>query len=167
MSYLPFQSTTISERHSMAHIQDLLENSGFDQVASIADRISGRRAVVAVWEGAEFRFEVDLTKVEEKAIENLSDRKRRYIEDETEEAGNILADVRAKALKVGWRLMHEHIKGLCDSIKWGVISPSQAFSGFLQLPNGTSVADQITEAIKGGKLTSSSFSSMLKIEDKS
>lgn len=163
MAYMPYENTTVSERRSIADIQDMLEKTGFDQVASVSDTKSGRRAVVAIFKGGEFHFEVDIKQMEIAAIDNLSDRKRKIIKGAesndyyADEAEEIKEGVRSKVSKVGWRIMHDQIKHICVAIKWGVITPADAFSGYLKLPNGDSVSNQVTQAIETGKLTSPSF----------
>jgi len=131
-NYMPYQNTTISERKSMLQVQELLEGAGFDQVATVCEKKSGRRAVIAMYGGAEFRFEIDTVAMREK----------------------ISKRVRIDVMKVGWRLMWAQVKETCDGIKWGVITPAQAFSGYLCLPDGRTVANQVTEAIENGSIKS-------------
>jgi hypothetical protein len=147
-TYLPFQNTEISSTRSIGDIQSMLEETGFDEIATVLNARNGRRAIIAVYRGVRFRFEIDIQVV----LKTLYEHSSRFDE--------------AKAARVAWRMMREQIKALCDGIKLKVISPSQAFAGFCELPDHTTIADRLATAIETGKLESGSLLGPTLLEDK-
>ena len=124
---LPYQTTTVSERTSMTNIQVMLENTGFEQTAVITDH--GVHKIIAVYKRQSFEFDIDTESIVTAMINDLGHRSISNIRNKTEWGEKKLRDIQLQAVKVGWRLMYIHIKAVCDSIKLGVISPSQAFAG--------------------------------------
>jgi len=157
---LPFLTTKVSERTSMAAIQDLLESVGFEQTGQLTQR-DGRRVVMAMQGKATFHFEVDPKRVENAVIAQMSNRKRKKMQDvEDWEAEEIRKEVQEQAIRIGWRLMHEKVKATVDSIRLNVETIAEAFGSHMLLPGPDGpikVADALTKGMADGSITSPGF----------
>jgi len=152
----------------MTTIQMELENIGLDQSAII--RQPKRRAVAVQCEGAEFLFEIDTEIIVEGLVKNSSDRRKRGVRLENEQCLRVLAEMHEQAGRIGWRHLAYQVKSICDGIKLGVLSPMQAFAGYLQLagPNGgrKPLAMHLTELASQGRMISPQSVMPLALKDK-
>lgn len=168
MASLPYEKTTISEQTSMTKIQMELEEIGLNQSAII--RQPKRKAVVVQNSGAEFLFEVDIELVVESLIKNSSTRRKQNIRLKNQEGPRVLDEMYGQAARIGWRHLAWQVKTICDGIKLGVLSPMQAFAGYLQLagPNGSRkpMAMHLTELVNNGQAISPRTVMPLMLEDK-
>ena len=169
MGYLPYATTKVSEHTSMTDIQMALEKVGLDETAII--RQPKRKAIAVQCEGAEFLFEIDVERVVESLVKHSSDRRKRNIKLENEDGIHALAEIYEQAGRIGWRHLAYQVKSTCDGIKLGVLSPMQAFAGYLQLaaPNGARkpLAMHLTEMVNNGQFLSPRSVMPLMLEDKS
>ena len=163
MSYLPHQNTTVSERKSMSEITEMLESAGFESTGQASKH--GRKVVFGEWHGAVFHFEIEVDKVREAIVKNLSKTKIRNIRNKTEYGKQEIEKATEQAIRIGWRLLSVHVKEICTSIKYGVISPVQGFAGHLMMTTSDggqmTLSDQITLGIEDGKVQSPSYSPLL------
>jgi len=163
MKYLPFENTNIPARRSLSEIQAMLEETGFTETGQI--NINGQNTIVAGYKGATFRFEVYKQNIIDTLIKNLGERTKIQIRNKTPQGISKMIDIDKQAMKIGWRLIYLQVKALCDSIKLGVITPAQAFAGYLVTGQNETLADRLTESIETGKLKSNSILSPLLIEE--
>lgn len=142
MAEIPFLTTTVAVVKTVHEISGMLAETGFDQIATIQDSKGGQYRVIAVYRGAQFEFAVNSTGVAEKI---KSEAPTRYYNR-----------VDTLAPMIAWRCLYHAVKSACDSIKLGVVSPAQAFSGMLVIErhkDGTTVllSDRLTENIEAGQ----------------
>lgn len=152
MAEIPFLTTKVTARKSLNDCTYMLEETGFEQVAAISDKSAGQYRVVAVYRGAQFEFRVRTEPIIEAIKRSLSSRTRRMRKDD--QAWH--DDLAQRAFDIGWRMMFAYVKSTCDSIKLGVVSPAQAFSGMLVIErhkDGSTVllSDRLTENIEAGQ----------------
>ena len=156
MGYMPFENTKIDQEQSIAMITGQLVRVGFSQTGHVCKE--GKYRVVASDNDATFVFQIDQDAILEKLISGSSDRRQRHIRGRSEEAIELLRALNERAGKIGWRLLAEHVKALCDSIRLGVVTISQAFAGHLLLQmhskRAYTMADFIAEQAAAGKLNS-------------
>ena len=168
MAYLPYENTRISEHVSMTNIQMALEKVGLDQTAII--RQPKRKAIAVQCEGAEFLFEIDTEIVVESLIKNSSGRRQRNVRMKNEDGLRIVEKFQEQAIRIGWRHLDCQVKVICDGIKLGVLSPMQAFAGYLQLTGSNGgrkpLAMHLTELASKGQILSPRSVMPLMLEDK-
>lgn len=150
MGYLPFEQTTISPNRSILKIIEMLEQVGFREVAQFS--VEGVKSVVARHNGAVFKFSVNLDVIKAK----LSERRRR---------GRKAPDLQALAERIGWRILHERVKGTVDSVKYEVETIAEALGGRLltQTKQGKEIylADYIVEKIEAGQIAAGQLTAPL------
>ncbi|MEW6113567.1 MAG: hypothetical protein AB1664_15660 [Thermodesulfobacteriota bacterium] len=142
MAEIPFLTTTVPVIRTVHEISRMLGETGFDQIATIQDSSGGKYRVIAVYRGAQFEFSVQSQGVADKIRQ---DAPIRYF-NKTDTLAPMIA----------WRCLYHAVKSACDSIKLGVVSPAQAFSGMLVIArnrDGSTVllADRLTENIERGQ----------------
>lgn len=166
MATLPFENTKVPSQKSMMDIMLMLEMTGFTKTMQLND--AGRRSIHAIYHSAEFMFEVDISAVTQTLITNAPKYKQREIRQKTATGNAFAEDIRDRSSRIGWRLMAEYVKGVCDGIKLGVISPAQAFAGNLIITDASGqrirLAEHLTTAIETDTLKSGAFTGPLMIE---
>lgn len=116
---LPYEDTKVPEIQSIMSIQALLQEVGFKDTALIQSET--RKAVIAAYKGAEFKFEVDPRDLVK--LLRRESRFRRHTSDA----------LLGKAVRQGWRYIFHHVKMVCDGIRLGILSPIEGFAGHLQI----------------------------------
>lgn len=139
--YLPFMDSEVPADRSQSQILNSLKDLGFERIASLVD--NGEYLILAQYKGASFRFSVDVQEIM-KALQPAR-MTRGYNETKA----------KAKAERIGWRLMAQQVKASCDLIKYKVNTMAQAFGGNLLVYDktgaGTSLADIIVADVEAGK----------------
>ncbi|RKX64458.1 MAG: hypothetical protein DRP42_06340 [Tenericutes bacterium] len=148
----------------MAEIEAMLEGVGFSRTMSVRD--GTERRVYAAHKGAELEFGIDVERVVKAMIDDASRNKQQHIRKGTTQGKGWLEDIREQAERVGWRLLREHVKAQCDSVKLGVVTIAEAFAGQLLLkgPRGpVRLASVVTMAIEEGTFNSPRLMNQLMI----
>jgi hypothetical protein len=132
---------------------DNLEKAGFSELYQ--GKKGGMDMVVAVHRGAQFHFSVNPAVIKERLCEN-----RKRITDETRRK------IGEQANRIGWRLLAEQVKSTCDAVRYGALTITEAFAGYVLLsgPDGQPVklAEQLTMMIESGALKrANSFQALL------
>lgn len=168
MKVLPFQNTKIEPEQSIGEIAKMLRQVGFDDIAQITS--NGQWAVRFGHSGLFFHFQVQPEAIKAKLLANIGSRKRQDMSWDKSYKEKIEQQLYDQALRMGWRYLREHVKAICDGIKFGAITPAQGFGGHAVLPgpDGTQItlADHLTQAAKDGKLDSIGFKAVLMLEHK-
>lgn len=165
---LPFANTKVPVEQSAAEVVHHLARVGFQETAQVRQKDD---IVVYARQGdAEFRFQANLRAVEDTLKNDMGPRKRESLDWADEDGDRARWQLKQQAERAAWRLLAEHVKGLTDSIRLGVIEVSEAFAGQLVIAkHGSKVetlAQAITQASADGTLKSPGFLGQMLIEDK-
>lgn len=150
MTRLPCSDTKIPVVRTQQEIKDMLYSVGFDRIAEMTER-SGKSVLVAeygdVGKTAQFKFEVNTDIIVKHDF---------HID---------------KASRIAWRMVYWQVKSVCDAVKYGVLTLSEAFGGNMLLTdqsgNNVKMSDFITNKIASGNFSTQSLSSQFLLTDNS
>ena len=149
MAYIPFQNTKISVVDSASKIMAMLSDTGFDETAQVNK--SGEIKIYALYKGAEFQFVANIT--------GFVDKLPCYKSENRKE----------RARQCAWAFLRSHVKMICDSIKLGMLSPMEGFSGYLLLntkDGPVPMAEVLIQQIESGTFKKTGTLDQLFIEHK-
>jgi hypothetical protein len=156
MAYLPFENTKIPAARSMSEIQTTLGLVGFEGTAQTT--MNGVHTVYAIYKGVKFQFQIDVERIVKAFVDMSGPRVQKEIHAGSAKGKKRMLEYHDQALRVGWRLLTLHVKGVCDAVKLGVLTPSQAFAGHALLigpdKKPITLAETLTAAIESGEIHS-------------
>ncbi len=149
MERLPYSTTKVPVSRTQGEIRDMLYSVGFNQIAQVTDK-SGKGIIIAEYgepgKTASFKFEAHID-ILNKQVSN-----------------------KEKSSRIAWRMVYYQVKSVCDAVKCGVLTLSEAFGGNMLLTDNSGNPVKLSEfvmiGIETGNLTTKSITSQFLLENK-
>lgn len=149
MAKLPYETTKVPVSRTQGEIRDMLYSVGFNQIAQVTDKF-GKGIIIAEYgepgKTASFKFEAHID-ILNKQVSN-----------------------KEKSSRIAWRMVFYQVKSVCDAVKCGVVTLSEAFGGNMLLSdesgNLIKVSEFVSLGIETGTLSTKSITSQFLLENK-